>query len=450
MRKGNNSALVAGGCLLCVAAAWSDPVPLEPMAELKVHCAWGSTSSEAACTALIDRLEAVERPSRDERLALIWSRRLLRGLDTLDVGEETCEAVEALAVEHPNYADALYYLSFCTGDEESLGLLLRAAEIDPDNYHVLDTLLTLADAFPPGIINPETLAAHRESLYEAARARVPWRRAVLPKERAANPVEVWSELFGAAVGVYVWAMREGDLDAAEAIQARVRRDAGLDALDYGAEADDAQFSLALACHPALYGYLGLEDVCITGIEELAEQTSAAGLPLPGHVVEKVDRATRQLRRAACAASTGQDPWGDLVLSPVDCRGAEATESKGVRRLRAVLEHHGGVWSSEHHRVHAQGFLGDDRRLEGLRNALRADAGNARARCDLAKALEVLGRGDEVHGLPGDADPACLMETPSSAFTWGDQDGYADWLERKLASRDRKGVEEAVQPDRPIR
>ena len=57
-------------------------------------------------------------------------------------------------------------------------------------------------------------------------------------------------------------------------------------------------------------------------------------------------------------------------------GPPGASSSGVRRLRAVLEHHGGSWSSEHRRVHAQGFLGDDNRLECLRAALRADAGNA--------------------------------------------------------------------------
>ena len=45
----------------------------------------------------------------------------------------------------------------------------------------------------------------------------------------------------------------------------------------------------------------------------------------------------------------------------------------LARLRAVLERHGGVRSSEHHRGHAQGFLGDGDRLEGLRTALRMES-----------------------------------------------------------------------------
>ena len=430
MRKGNKTTLSAA-CLLCVAAAGADPVPSGPMAELTVHCAWARTSPEARCTALIERLEALERPSRDERLALIWSRELRRGLDSFP-SDEACAATEALSAEHPDYADALYYVSFCTDHGESVALLLRAAEIEPDNYRVLRSLFTLAQTFPPEVVDPGTVAAYREALYEAARARVPWRRTVLPKEKAADPVWLWSELFSAARGVYVWAMREGDFDAAGAIQARVRRDAGLDALDYGAEGA-RRASLALACHPALYSQLGLEDVCLSGVEKVAEHASVAGLPLPGYVLKVVEYATETLRSAACAASTGQDPWGNLALFPGDCRGPEATESDGVRRLRAVLEHHGGARSSEHHRVHAQGFLGDDNRLEGLRLALRADEGNARARCDLAKALAARGQDREARGAQGD-DRECPMEDlPSAGFTWGDRDDYADWLQRKQAT-----------------
>ena len=412
MRKGDKTTLAAG-CLLCAAAAWADPVPSGPMAELVVHCNEGLTSSEAACTALAERLEAVEWPSRDERLALIWSRNSLRRVDYPDA--EACAATDALAAEHPDYADALYHLSFCTGDEETVALLRRAAEIEPDNYRVLRFLLTWVDTLPPEgmeraafeMIDPGTLSAYREALYEAAGARVSWRRAFLPTD--ADPIAVWRELFSAARDIYVAAVRKGDGDAAEAVQARLRRDAGLDALGYGAED-----SLALGCLSILYEYLGLEELCLSVVERLAAQASADGLPLPGDVLDAVERVTRGLRRAACAASTGQDPWADLVLFPGDCAGPKATESAAVARLRAVLEHHGGARSSEHLRVHAQGFLGDDERLEGLRTALRADAGNARARCDLASALAA--RGNSAGAAALDADPECLE---FGGLGWGD-------------------------------
>lgn len=271
------------------------------------------------------------------------------------------------------------------------------------------------DAF--GMIDPGTVSIRREALYEAAKARVSWRRSVMTKEQAADPVAVWSELFEAALGVYVAAAREGDLDAAEAMQARVRRDAGLDVLEYGAES--ARASLALACHPALYGYLGLEEICLSGVEKLAGRASAHGQPLPGYVLKAVDQATDTLRRSACKRSLGKDPWeGGLALFPGDCL-PESTETVDVLRLRAVLEHHGGAWSSEHHRVFAQGFLGSDRRLDGLRAALRADAGNERARCQLASALAARGDSEDAAALGG--DPECL-EFGDRA--WGDIGSYA--------------------------
>lgn len=409
--------------LLC-AAAWGGPVPSGPMAELTVHCAWGYTSSEAACTALIERLEVVERPSRAERLALIWSRNLLRGFDPRP-GGEACAATEALVAEHPDYADALYHLSFCagvTGHEESLRLLLRAAEIEPDNYRVVRDLFTTAETLPPETIDRGTAAALREALYESAKARVAWRRSVLPKERAADPVVVWSELLGAATGVYVSAMRRGDLGAAEDMQARVRRDAGLDALDFGGAEGVRRSSLALACQSALYGYLGLEEVCLSGVEEVAWRASADGLPLPGYLLKAVDGAVESLRRAACAASKGQDPWGGLLLGPGDCLPGE-TETPAVRRLRAVLEHHGGPRSSEHHRVLAQGFLGGDDRLDALRAALRADAGNEQARCDLTTALNARGDSEGAAALGG--DPECLDLGDSA---WGDRGIHASHLD----------------------
>ena len=240
-------------------------------------------------------------------------------------------------------------------------------------------------------LDPESLAAHREAMYEAGLAHTGWWRAVMEDAEPDDPpavdylqATIWEGPLLAARHIHAAAVREGDLAAAEAIRNRLRRDLKLDALDYGAESAPA--SLALACQPSLYVDLGLEEVCLSGVEKLAGRASAAGLPLPGHLLKVVDHATESLRRSACAASKGASPFvGMWGIYPGECLPA-TTETPGVRRLRAVLEHHGGAWSSEHHRVLAQGFLGGDQRLRGLRAALRADAGNGRARCQLAAAL----------------------------------------------------------------
>ena len=268
----------------------------------------------------------------------------------------------------------------------------------------------------PGI--QQMLAAFREAMYEAGKARAVWWQSVLKDAEPDAPPAVdllqhtiWGGPLYAGRRIYAAAVREGDRAAAEAIQARLRRDLRLDALDYGAE--NAHASLALACHPSLYVALNLEDVCLSGVEKLAGRFSADGLPLPGHVLKVVDHATDHLRRAACAASKGASLVGRLTIYPGECP-PEATETVAVRRLRSVLEHHGGPRSSEHHRVHAQAFLGDEKRLEGLRAALRADAGNAHARCDLAAALAARGDSAGADALGG--DPECLER---GDFAWGD-------------------------------
>ena len=191
------------GCLLWAAAPWADPVPTGPMADYHVHCNWGQISSEAACAALADRLGGVERPSREERLALVWSRNRLRGASSISRAE-ACSATEAIVAEHPDYADALFRLSRCahmglrqTGADDAVALLRRAAESEPDNYLVLRHLLRIAGQGGNAAgIDPGTLVTYRESLYAAAKARLDWRRAVLPEE--AEPTRVWSELFDAA------------------------------------------------------------------------------------------------------------------------------------------------------------------------------------------------------------------------------------------------------------
>ena len=413
--------------LLCAAAGAGDSVPSGAMADYLVHCdEWAPTDSVAACAALADRLEAAEDPSPDERLALLLVRResLTRA--------EGCGGLEAISADHPDYAEVLYYQSLydCVAEDESVALLKRAAEIEPGNYLVLQWLVWDAEGlrpegpripgtYPPDA-DPATLAAWREAMYEAGKARAAWWQAAMADAEPDDPpaedylqATVWAGPLRAARSIYAAAMRAGDLGAAEAVRARLRRDMGLDALDYGTES--ARTSLAVACQPVLYSYLGLEDACLSGVEKLAERADDDGLPLPGYVLKAVDQATYYLRRQACAAHQGaRSGYGGLVVSPGEC-WPELTETHAVARLRAVLERHGTPRSSEHHRVHAQGFLGGDNRLEGLRAALRADPGNAQARCDLATALDARGDSAGVAAL-GDVDPECLDRAD---FAWGD-------------------------------
>ena len=420
--------LTAGG-LLCTAVPWGDPVPSGAMAEYLVHCdGWSLTKSAASCAGFLDRLAAVEHPSPDERLALLLSR---KGISH----GEGCAGLQTIADDHPDYAEVLYYLGLygCGSEAENVALMRRALEIEPDNYRVLSWLLLSVEGHPPEApdlprtvsdIDPGSLAAYREALYEAGLARAFWWQEVMKDAEPDDPPAedlvqgtIWDGPLTAGRSIYAAAVREGDHRAARAIRARLRRDLELDALDYGRE--NAWASLALACDPALYGPLDMDDLCLSGIEKLAGQASTDGLPLPSYVLKAIELTTDDLRRQACAESTGQSPYGRMALLDKCLGPGNVTETAAVARLRAVLEYYDGPRSSEHHRVHAQGFLGDDARLDGLRTALRTDPENAQARCDLARALSpddpeaaaaVLGEGD---------DTSCLEY---SQHVWGDRPG----------------------------
>ena len=420
--------LLAAGGLLCMTVPWGDPVPSGAMAEYLVHCdGWSLTHSAASCAEFLDRLAALEHPSRDERLALLLSR---KGISH----EEGCAGLQAIAGDHPDYAEVLYYLGLygCVSEGENVALMRRALEIEPDNYRVLAWLLLSVEGHPPEApdfpgtvadIDPGSLAAYREALYEAGLARGVWWQEVMKDAEPDDPpaedlvqATIWDGPLTAGRRIYATAVLQGDRRAVEAIQARLRRDLELDALDYGQES--ARASLALACHPALYGPLGMDDVCLSGIENLARQASADGLPLPDHVLKAIDHTNDDLRRQACAESTGQSPYGGGRIAALDkCLGpGNVTETAAVVRLRAVLEYYEGPRSSEHLRVHAQGFLGDGARLDGLRAALRAEPENAQARCDLARALSRDDPEAAADVLGESGDTSCLE---SSQLVWGD-------------------------------
>lgn len=416
MTKGTCNWLAAGS-LFCAAGTWASPVPTGAMADYHLQCGWGPTYSEAGCAALADRLEALEGPSRDERLALLLSRRIVAGRGGEPGAGAFCAGVRAIVADHPDYAEALSRLaSYCADYGEGIALHRRALEIEPDNHGALRSLLHVIALFPHleqvHEIDPGTLAAYREARYEAAREREAWEAAAATAaSKDIDPRWVWDDLFAAAAGIVEAALREGDLDAAEAVRARVRRDAGLDELDYSVAGN-----MVLACQSVYV----LGEFCASAVERSAEHAAAEGLPLPGAVLAVVEDATGRLRQLACAESIGASPfYGMLALPPGECEGPEATETAAVRRLRAVLEQHGGPWTSEHHRVHAQGFLGDGARREGLRAALRADPGNERARCDLAPALTREDPDAAAAVLGEGGDSSCLEGGP---HIWGDVRG----------------------------
>ena len=447
MLKADNIRLAtAAVSLLWAATPWTNAHAAGAMDDYHVQCEVHSVATVTTCAALVMRLEELEQPDRAERLALLsarWTLAGLRGEPGQPSAEDFCAGVRTLATDHPDYADALLdFALFCGGGlvestttDPLVALSTRlhhVLEIEPGNFRALFALLMLVhgtsgwennDAVVEEV-GPENLAGYREALYVAAKDRAAWALAAYPPNAGSRLV--WQDMFAAARYLRAAAARAGDPDGAEDLRARVRRDAGLDALEFGGVVacpdrsldcvrGSRKDSLGLACHPILYVDLGLEDICLAAVEKLAGQASADGLPLPNDVLEVVDEATEGLRRAACAESIGENPGvAALALLPHECK-AEATETDAVRRLRSVLVNHSGEWSAEHHRVHAQRFLRGDYRLDGLRAALRADADNSLLRCQLATALNA--RGDSAGVAALGVDPDCLNR---SDFDWADR------------------------------
>ena len=442
LRTGTNIRLAAWS-LLSALATWPALAMENPMQDYDLHC--GLAYSEEACGALVGRIEALEWLDREHRLALAKAMRLLDRSD--DPGSATmrfCLQLHTILADHPDYADALAdEATYCGSGDSDAGtaLLTRALEVEPDNFNALFSLV-FRDWFSGGNlgIDPVTLAGYREALYEASLKRAAWKLSNAPLDHASSAI--WSDVRRAAMYIYDAALRSADTEAATAIQIRVRRDLGLDDLDFpSTRACDAEFHrsrpylyplcrggqadhLAFVCNSMLVGSLDVEDVCATAVERLAEEASTAGQAVPDFVLAAIEHTTRDLREEACGSHR-------LQTMSEECYGREATETAMVARLRAVLENHGGRRSAEHRRVHAMGFLGDAERLDALRGVLRDDPDNDRARCDLARA--VADRGDYAAAgrlLGPDGDPKCLMH----GFTLLDR---KDFLAKQAAWRESR-------------
>lgn len=428
------------GRLVVVAwALWTAWAAADPMDDYHRLCGGPLASMQTmpACEALATRLQAIESPTREERLAALRAGNVA-GNGTIAF----CTGLRQHLESYPDDPDALGDLALCADEDANrIALLKRALEIDAGNYHALSSLLFFAwhsgDATE---MEPSALAGHRAALYDLARARAAERATDFPRDFSS--ALVLQELLVAARYQVDAAVRSSEFGVAAATRARLRRDAGLDSLDFGGREPCDGWkscprggrgdSLHLACLPLLIS-IGLEDVCLSAIEALAASAAAAGTAIPDDVLRAAETGAHELRRNACGELHGWRPSAPGGNPTLDgrCLGA-ATQTPSVARLRAALEDHRGTWSSEHYRVHAQGFLGDAARLEGLRRALGADPGNERAKCALAAALAARGRPGEAASVLGDGDPACLEEAGNfwRSFTYLDRDDYEAWRERR--------------------
>ncbi len=354
--------------LFALVLSWCDAVLADPSAEFYRSCAHaavghafsvrhlitrrefnqrlgeGSRRAELSCAALVAKLEGVRDPTPEERLALFRAARWFGGDG--DYCSAAIPFAEALPKSNP---DALQIRSVCAANQkESLTLLLRSLEADPQHPRHRAGLKRLSWRVRFGIkMDVEMLLHHLNTFYEMARSS--------------------GEGASAAALIYAVALEAGNQETAEEIRARVRGDLGLDSLGF----ERREAALELLCDRAVFE-LDLENLCTGAMERLAAESAALGDPLPPDILRPLDGAIRLI-------SDTRLPIGG---------GGGSEEREALAHLQTVLDSYPDhLKSSEHLRVHAEGFLEGPERIESLRRATRLDPGNVAARCGLAGTLE---------------------------------------------------------------
>ena len=361
----------SGGLLLCGLLSTADADPVEeykqaceapffdhlstianPSLEEEnalIKAAW--SVSDDTCLALVDRLAAVADPVPETRLALHLARDWLGEYGESD--DARCDEVRVIAEELSGHPDVLYELSHCTDtNSERASLLQKVLMTEPRHQHALRSLTGLVshagDAYG---MDAETLIRHGNTLYEVA-------------------MHVDHKV-SAAVFIHQTGNDASNHESGEVIRQRLRRDLGLDALDYGLAGRAG--SLRRVCSFSMFK-LGFEGLCVSAFETLVEESLATGLPIPDDVLRQLEQAYEDLR------------YGPWRMTP---------KTGAANHLKALLDTHPeSLRSSEYHRVHAETAAVWRDRIALLRRAVDLDYGNLRARCDLAEALAATGARSE--------------------------------------------------------
>ena len=350
------------------------------------------SASEASCSAFIGQLRAVADSSPEGRLALLKARAWVG-----DYHSETfCAEVRVIAEDLPEHPEALYELAQCAGAASvRMPLLQKVLEIEPRHHNALKSMVRFFspkhdDEVDYGM-DDETLARHRNALYEVAKL-----------------VDYKIE---AAGFIYRAAIDAGDRSAGEAIRDRLRRDLDLDALDYGPARRGE--SLDRVCSRSIFD-LDLDEFCLAAVETLAGEAATAGASIPGEVLRHMETAFELLRYRPWMANAG-----------------------AAERVKALLEAHPEpLWTSEHHRVHAMTATVWEDRIASLRRAVDLDYGNLRARCDLAEALGTTGGRTEAAALYLDLTSDSPPCNPGEALN-------------RLEEQARRGTKPLASPESPV-
>lgn len=238
-----------------------------PLDDLDRYC---DEPEANACTAFLARLAALADPGPEERLALISGRRFIGQPDGYhDDAEETfCEALGDLLRDHPEYGEVWYEFSHCVDDQgESVAMLETALAIDPMNSHAIGFLAQTAE----------------HGWYDYSEYGIPAEQLIRYLKTGYETTQDKQDKRAFARLMYRTSLESGHPEAARAVQQRVRRDFGLDSLDYTQHRRAA--SLEIVCSfTVLYV---LTEACVGALESLFVAAATDGVPVPDDVIKVI-------------------------------------------------------------------------------------------------------------------------------------------------------------------
>ena len=235
-----------------------------PLDDLDRYCYEPEAS---ACTTFLARLAALADPGPEERLALISGRRFIGQFDgdNADGEKAFCEALGDLQRDHPEYAQAWYEFSHCVEDQgERVAMLETALAIDPMNSHAIGFLALTA--------------AH--GWYDYSEYGIPAGQLIRYLRTGYETTQDKQDKRAFARLLYRTSLESGHPEAARAVQQRVRRDFGLESLDYTEHGRAA--SLEIVCSfTVLYV---LTEACVGALESLFVAAATDGVPVSDDVI----------------------------------------------------------------------------------------------------------------------------------------------------------------------
>lgn len=303
-----------------------------PLDDLDRYC-YEPEPEPSACTAFLGRLAALADPGPDERLALTLGRDFTGQLEGAEKG--LCDVLGDLLRDHPEYAEAWYEFAYCVGGQgETVALLETALAIDPAHADAIGSLTRSAE----------------HGWYDYNEYGIPAGQLIRYLRTGYETTKDTQDRLAFARLMYRASLESGHPEAAEALQHRVRRDFGLDTLDYSEKRRAG--SLQIVCSFTML-YV-LTEACVAALESLFIAAATDGVPVPDDVVKVIpgvlstlDYVPPPLPRNPSDDYVERVIVGGLPALPM----TESAKARYAARLKRAMESIAQP-SAEHERVYS--------------------------------------------------------------------------------------------------